>query len=163
MSRSTMNLYVFTLLCHSYTRWAVLLAVAWMVGLSATGWRQKRPWTQLDERSHRLTVGLADLQFTLGVILYLFLSPFSDSFFSNPGLGIREPSLRFFGLEHILGMFIGVGLVHLGRTLSLKAAGAGQRQGRTCVCTLCALVVMLGSIPWPFLRYGRPLLRVLVF
>ena len=156
-----MNLYIFTLLCHSYVRWAVLAAVVWMIALSASGRLQKRVWTTLDERSHKLVVGAADLQFTLGVILYLFLSPFSQTFFASPGLGLRESILRFFGLEHALGMFIGVSLVHLGRTLSLRASSAAQRHKRTFICTACALLVMLGSIPWPFLPYGRPLLRVL--
>jgi len=155
-----MNLYIVTLFLHSYLRWVVLAAALWMCCLSIAGWARKQPWSALYERSHQVLVGGADLQFTLGVILYLFLSPFSDTFFANMRGGLREPVLRFFGLEHILGMFIGVGLVHLGRTLSLKAAGPARHK-RVCLCTVGALLVMLGSTPWPFLKYGRPLLRVL--
>src|SRR5207248_4439237 len=85
-----------------------------------------------------------DLQLLLGLSLYLFLSPFTKAFFAAPTL--KQPHLRFFGVEHIFGMLVAVMLVHLGKR-------------RVFAFTLAALLVMLASIPWPFLVYGRPLWR----
>ena len=66
-------------------------------------------------------VGVVDLQFTLGAWLYLFASPLSHAFFADFGAGMRQPLLRFFGLEHALGMLIAVALIHIGRTRSKRA------------------------------------------
>src|SRR5262249_9176043 len=94
----------------------------------------------------------------LGLTLYAFLSPFSHAFFADAALGMKQPALRFFGVEHIFAMLTAVVVVHIGRRRSRKAEGR-LRHRRVFVTTLAALLVILASIPWPFLRYGRPLAR----
>jgi hypothetical protein len=98
-------------------------------------------------------------QFTLGVIMYFFLSPFSHAFFANVSLGYSEPTLRFFGLEHPIAMLTAVSLVHLGRERSQRATGR-DRHRSAFRWTLAAVLVFAIAIPWPFLKYGRPLLRL---
>jgi hypothetical protein len=125
---------------------------------TALGWTLKRPWSRGDELSHKAMLVAVNWQFTLGVIMYLFLSPFSHTFFKNLGLGYAEPTLRFFGLEHPLAMITAVSLVHLGRERSERATGPARH--RTAFRWTCAaLIVFALAIPWPFLKYGRPLLR----
>jgi hypothetical protein len=97
-------------------------------------------------------------QFTLGVIMYLFLSPNSHAFFANVGAAYAEPTLRFFGLEHPIAMLTAVSLVHLGRERSERTTGRARHRA-AFVWTVAALLVFAIAIPWPFLKYGRPLLR----
>ena len=152
-------LYTIPLIAHSYLRWAVLALALIVIARSIPAFLRGREWTKGDERLHQAFVGVVDLQFTLGVWMYLVTSPVSHAFFADFGAGVKQPVLRFFGLEHPLGMLIAVALVHIGRTRSKRAADGKLRHRRVWTFTLAALVMMAASIPWPILDAGRPLFR----
>src|SRR5262245_15321920 len=101
-----MAAYALVLLIHSYLRWAVLLAVVALFVRTLLGWQKARAWQPADERLHSASVGLVDLQFLLGLVLYLLLSPISKAFFADMKYGMKDSSLRFFGLEHVFGMLV---------------------------------------------------------
>jgi hypothetical protein len=151
-------LYALALVAHSYTRWAVVITLVLVTLRTARGWSLDRAWSRADELTHKALMIAVDWQFTIGVIMYLFLSPFSHTFFKNVGFGYREPTLRFFGLEHPIAMITAVSLVHLGRERSERVAGRARHR-TACRWTLTALLVVAIAIPWPFLIYGRPILR----
>jgi hypothetical protein len=151
-------IYTTVLFVHSWWRWVVMLlliAVAARAFLAGA-----RPWSKLDERLHLSLIGAIDLQMVLGLSLYALLSPFTKAFFENVALGMKQPGLRFFGIEHIFGMVIAVIILHAGRRRSRKAEGS-LRHRRVFSTALAALLVILLTIPWPFLRYGRPLWRTI--
>ena len=154
-----MSVYAFTLLTHSYLRWLIVAVGLLLVVRTALGWARAATWLEADERLHSIFVALIDTQFTLGLVLYLFLSPISHAFFAQPGIGMKQPMLRFFGMEHAVAMVLAVSIVHVGRVRSKKAATPQLRQRRACISVLGALLLIALSIPWPFLPYGRPLLR----
>ena len=156
-----MTLYVAVLFAHSSLRWIVLALALAVSARSAIGsWRQL-PWSAAHERLHRALLHAADLQLTLGVALYLWLSPFSRAFFHNPRVGFHDASLRFFGIEHVFGMVLGISLLHVGQERSQRATTARDKQRRACGFTLAALLLMAASVPWPFMPYSRPLWRAL--
>jgi hypothetical protein len=154
-----MSIYAFTLLTHSYLRWLIVAVGLLLVVRAGIGWARSTHWLEGDERLHSIFVALIDTQFTLGLVLYLFLSPISRAFFTQPGIAMKEPVLRFFGMEHALAMIVAVSIVHIGRVRSKKASTPSLRQRRVFSSVLIALLLIAASIPWPFLRYGRPLLR----
>jgi hypothetical protein len=153
-------LYVLVLYVHSYTRWAVVVTSLILSVRTALGWARGRVWSRADEVAHKALMVAVNWQFTLGVIMYLFLSPFSHAFFANVGMAYHEPTLRFFGLEHPIAMLTAVSLVHFGRERSQRVTGR-DRHRSACRWTLAAVLVFAIAIPWPFLKYGRPLLRTL--
>jgi hypothetical protein len=125
---------------------------------TALGWRLQQQWSRADELSHKALMVAVDWQFTLGLAMYVFFSPFSLLFFKNVGFGYGEPTLRFFGLEHPIAMITAVSLVHFGRQRSEKVSGPLRH--RTAFRWTCAALLLIAlAIPWPFLKYGRPLLR----
>ena len=73
---------------------------------------------------------------------------------------MREPSLRFFAVDHVAMMFAAVVLVHVGRALARKAAGVDQKRKRLLICFGLAVFAMLACIPWPGMPSGRPFFRV---
>lgn len=153
------NFYIAVLYAHSYLRWLVIAMTLLVIARSAAAWVNARAWTENDARTHAVYVRVVDIQFTLGALLYLFLSPFVRVFYRLPG-AYHEPLLRFFGIEHALGMFIAVSLVHIGEIRARRAADSGLIKHRgVCIATALALLAIAVSVPWPFLRYGRPLLR----
>jgi hypothetical protein len=154
-----MTVYVLTLLIHSYLRWLIVLVALLLLVRTAIGWARAAAWLEPEERLHTIFVALIDTQFTLGIVLYLFLSPISAAFFAHPGIGMKQPVLRFFGMEHALAMIVAISIVHVGRVRSKMAPTPRLRQRSVCISTLVVLLLIAVSIPWPFLPYGRPLLR----
>jgi mono/diheme cytochrome c family protein len=149
------------LLVHSWLRWALLAATVVFVVRAGLGWRRRASWDVSTERLHAAVVGLFNLQFLLGLALYLLLSPLPRAFLADPGPAMKDATLRFFAIEHAFGMVLAIGLVHAGRARSRRATDAAQRHRRAFGFTLAGLLVMLVTIPWPlpFLKHARPLAR----
>ena len=165
-------MYGFVLLVHSWNRWIVLvLGIAVLLDqLRARRWLEAPGWTG-PTVMHRAFIRALDVQFVLGLLLYVVLSPWTRTALGDVGAALSNPVLRFFSVEHAFGMIVAVGMAHLGfdrlDTLARKAsAGAEfqeeepQRAERRAVLTqIVWLMVTLVSIPWPGMAYGRPLGR----
>ena len=151
------TLYGITLFLHSWLRWAFLVAAVVLLVRSFGAARSGRAWDPKDERWHTATIGLLDLQFLLGILLYVGLSPISRAFFSSP-LRMKDSTLRFFGVEHLILMVAAVAVFHIGRARS-KNAEPARRHKSAWTWSLGGLVLILAGIPWPFFPAGRPLFR----
>jgi hypothetical protein len=152
-------LYSIILWLHSYLRWAIVLMALVMIAVTFAALRSGRAWSKSDEARHKALLGMVDLQFLLGVLLFVWLSPISRAFFAAPKAGMHDPALRFFGMEHAVGMLIALAVLHIGRKRSQAAASDLLRHRRACLSTLLFLVLAAVSIPWPGSAHGRPLFR----
>ena len=152
-------MYASALWLHSLLRWAVLVAglVAWFRAVG--GQTARRPWSPQDDLWGLMFSIAFDLQVLVGLALYFFISPFSRMAFQNFGAAMADPSLRFWAVEHIAGMIIGAGLLHVGRVKIRKATDAARRHRLALIFFGLALVVTIASIPWPGMRVARPLFR----
>ena len=152
-------MYDFVLLAHSWLRWLVLLAALMAVARAVSGVSTRRPWTPIDERAGLwLTAGL-DLQMLLGLVLYIFLSPVTRSAFVDMAAAMREAPIRFFAVEHPVGMIVAIALAHVGRARARKAADSESRHKQALVFFGLSLLVVLLSIPWPIGPGARSLFR----
>ncbi len=151
-------MYVFTLLTHSWLRYLVLFFGVFLLVTSFVAMRRGRSWAAVDERAHVRFLAVLDVQTLLGLLLYFVLSPFTAATFADLGAAMKNPALRFFGVEHILTMLLAVVVAHVGRVRSKKREGGARH--RTTFVTQCAwLLLTLSAIPWPGLDIGRPLFR----
>ena len=66
-----------------------------------------------------------DVQFLIGLLLYVWLSPFIRDAWADMGATMRNAPLRFFAVEHVTGMLIGIALAHVGKSKIGKAADRG--------------------------------------
>jgi hypothetical protein len=112
-----------------------------------------------DERFGRMFVGLLDLQMLLGLLLYFVFSPLSKAAMGDFAGAMKDPVMRFWGVEHWFGMVIGIALAHVGLSKARKAATDALRHRRIAVFFLLALIAILAALPWPFRLYGRPFFR----
>jgi hypothetical protein len=160
-TESSMNAYLLLVYAHSYLRWAVLALALLVCAASARAWLRSGEWTPAHERLHRTFVAVVDLQFTFGLVLYVWLSPYVHAFYAGPGAAMKDATLRFFGVEHVLSMLVAVSIIHVARVRSKRLPLATLRHRRVLLTTLAALVLMLIAVPWPFLPYGRPLFRAI--
>lgn len=152
-------MYGIVLTLHSLLRWAVLITGILAASRGITGWRARRPWTLADERAGFWFTLTLDLQFLLGLLLYAVLSPLTWAAFHDFGGAMRDTVLRFWAVEHVFGMLVGIALVHIGRARVHKTGNDGRRHRLVAIFFTLALLAILASIPWPTLPHGRPLLR----
>ena len=150
-------MYPLLLAIHSLLRWAVLATAIAAVLRAARG--KRHSWTPADERAGLWLVITMDLQFLLGLLLYVALSPITRVAFSDFGAAMRNSTLRFWAVEHLAGMIVAVALVHVGRVRIRKTADASRRHRLALIFFGLALLAMLVSSPWPGMAAGRPLLR----
>ncbi len=142
---------------HSILRWLIVLAALFVLIRAITGISFKRGWMKMDDRAGMWYTIILDVQVLIGIILYFFLSPTTKIALQNFGAAMGNPVMRFFAVEHVAGMLIGVVVAHVGRSLARKAPSNIQKHRRSAIWTVVSLLIVLASIPWPFLSYGRPL------
>jgi hypothetical protein len=151
-------LSIAVLTLHSWLRWLVLLTGVVAFVRAVAGASGRKPWKPSDDRAGFWFVTSLDAQFTLGLILYAFLSPITRAAFGDFGAAMKNSGLRFWAVEHVFGMLIGVALAHIGRVRARKTDSL-RRHKVAAIFFGLALAVILASIPWPGTPNGRPLLR----
>ena len=149
-------MYSATVVLHSLLRWVVILTGLAAAGRGIIGWN-KRSWTSTDDRAGVLFIGALDIQMLLGLLLYVGLSPTVSAAFRNIGGAMQDPVLRFFLVEHAVGMLIAIVLAHIGRVRTKKAMPESSKHRAAAVFFGLAIVLILLSIPWPGMPAGRPL------
>jgi len=151
-------MYSGTLLVHSWLRWAVLITGVLVVLRAIAGVSGRRLWTPADDRAALWFTIALDVQLLVGLLLYFALSPFTTDAMKDFGAAMRTPALRFWAVEHVFGMVIGVALAHVGR-VRIRKAEMSRRHLVAVIFFGIALVAILASIPWPGTPNGRPWIR----
>ena len=152
-------MYASVLWLHSWIRWIVLgLAVlAWTRALFG---RTPEAWTAgTEDPVSRWFLRAFDLQFMLGLLMVVALSPITRAAFSDISATMGQSLLRFYLIEHPFGMIAALACAHIGRARAARSATAIGARRTTARFYGMAIALMLLSIPWPFLRAGRPLFR----
>ena len=149
-----MSFYNVMLHVHSIGRWIVLLLLLFAIFNSLIAGR--RPFIKSDNRLGLLLTIFADLM--LLVVIYLYVvGPRGYKMFNAPGgMGavMKEPTSRFFAVEHLIGMLIAIVLIHIGKAQARKAMSDQAKHRRTMIFYFLALLIILVSIPWPFRVIG---------
>lgn len=153
-------LYSIILTLHSLLRWVVLILAVVAVARAFRGWLGKKEWTALDGRLGLFLSSSIDLQLLVGLILYIFLSPFTRAAFQDFGGAMSDQLLRYWSVEHIVLMVIAVALIHVGRSTSKGAEEATKKHRQAAIFYALATLAVLLAVPWPFFSYGRPLIRL---
>jgi hypothetical protein len=152
-------MYTALLFIHSWIRWLVILSGLAALGGAVGGLSSRRAWLPVDNARLAIFGTSLDVQLLLGLILYIFLSPVTHSGFADMGLTMRDPILRFFVIEHMVGMLVAVALTHVGRARVRKKSEASARHRTVLIFIGIAMVAILLSIPWPGSAGGRELFR----
>ena len=67
---------------------------------------------------------------------------------------MSNATLRFFAIEHPVGMLIAIVLAHVGKTYSKKDIPDSTKHKRTVLFFGLSLLIILVSLPWPFRAAG---------
>ena len=138
---------------HSYLRWIVLILAAVTVVKYISGKFGKKSFTAADNKISLFYSIAMDIQLIVGLVLYLFLSPITNTFH----IDMKDTFSRFWGMEHITMMILAVAFVHIGRVMVKKAKTDAAKFNKGTIYFLLSLLIMLAAIPWPFREIiGRP-------
>ncbi len=140
---------------HSILRWVVIIFALIVIFRSFAGWIGKKSYTGSDNKLGLALNSSLDLQLIIGLVLYIFLSPLTQAAFQDFGSAMSNAVLRFFAVEHFLLMLIAIILVHIGRSKVKKADTDVKKHKRSFIFYLIAFILILVSIPWPFMGYGK--------
>lgn len=141
-------MYVIFNQAHHYLSWLVLLAAIWALYRAWTGYIGKKRWQKADNTAGLVFTILIDIQLLLGLILYLFLSPLTQAAFADFGAAMKNSMLRFYAVEHILMMIIGLVLIHIGRSKAKKATSDISKHKITAIWFTIGFILIVSRVPW---------------
>lgn len=134
---------------HSGLRWVVLaLLIAAIV--KAGGKRRGGSVYPGKDKLALFAMISVHVQLILGLVLYLWLSPKVN--FEGNIMG--DSMTRFYTVEHLVGMLIGIALVTIGYSRAKRQAELNKGWKSIGTFYLIGLLVILASIPWPFRNLG---------
>lgn len=148
------SLYDALLHIHSVGRWLVLLLLLFAIINSLIA--GDRPYIRTDNRLGLLLTIAADLMLLIGIALWYFGPHGYKMIEATGGMAnaMKDPTTRFFGIEHLVGMLIAIILIHIGKAQGRKKIGDKAKHRRTLLFYFLALLIILASIPWPFREIG---------
>ncbi|QEC79952.1 hypothetical protein [Mucilaginibacter ginsenosidivorax] len=142
-------MYGTLLALHSLTRWLVLSTLLFAIFGAYRGWLLQKPYLKFDNIVRHTIATVAHIQLILGIWLYC-ISPVVAYFLHHFGTAVHERAIRFFGMEHITMMLIGITLITIGSARSKRQLNDQQKFKTMAIWFTVALVVILSSIPWSF-------------
>ena len=131
---------------HSYNRYAILLALVFVLIRSYSGWLGKKTYEKPDNIGAAALLGLSHLQLLLGLIMYFGTSPWTQTAFADMKAAMKNEWQRYFAVEHIAMMVAAVVLIQLGRTFSKKATDDEKKHRLVAIYTSIAVLLIVLSL-----------------
>jgi hypothetical protein len=147
-------MYIGLLHLHSFLRWIALLAIIAAFVRSILGLLHKSAYSPLDKKLSLISLISTHIQLLIGFILY-FVSPIVSAGLADMGGAMKDPSLRFWTIEHISVMIIAIIVITLGYSLSKRAVNDSDKHKKVALFFGLGLLLILIRIPWPFMEIGQ--------
>jgi predicted membrane channel-forming protein YqfA (hemolysin III family) len=140
---------------HSSLRYLIIIFLIIAIVRALLKWSKNEEFTKLDNTFSLIPFAMTHLQLVIGLVLY-FMSPYFQQLLSGSmGEVMKNSIARFYVVEHLLGMLIGIALITIGRIASKKAANSSDKHRKLFVYYGIGLLIILLSIPWPFRGFGN--------
>ncbi len=134
-------MYTGLLITHSYLRYIILIMLVVVIITSLAGLINKKPYTDTDNKLGLFLFISTHLQLLLGLILF-FISPAVQ--FS--GEAMKDPSTRYWLVEHNTAMIIAIVFITLARTTSKKMTLSEAKHKRMLIFNVIALAIIILAI-----------------
>ncbi len=139
---------------HSFLRWVILILLFVAIYKSFAG--RKGPFTAGQKKTGLFLMICADIMLLIGLYQW-FAGPLGLQSIREFGMSavMKEPVLRFFAIEHFIGMIIAIIMIHIGYAYAKKNITDAIKHRRAILFYGLALLIILISIPWPFRAIGE--------
>jgi hypothetical protein len=137
---------------HSGWRYIILLLLILGIWFAFQALKGKKPYIGTPKRMGMFTMIAMDLQLLAGALLYFnFLATQTNFKLGKLTDQLGVGQFRSIIIDHGLGMFIALLLVHIGYAKAKRNADPAIAGKKQFTFFLIALILILLSIPWPFL------------
>lgn len=140
---------------HNLMRYVLVILLLVTIVKSYIGWFNKQSYTAVDNKLSLFLFISAHIQLLVGLVLY-FISPIVAVGLDNMKQAMSDSMLRFWTVEHISSMILGVIIISLGRIMAKKANGDGSKFRRQAVYFTLGMIIIFSAIPWPWAVIARP-------
>ena len=143
---------------HNFGRWVVLILLLVAIVKSLNGLTGNKPFTNGDKKTGLFLMISAHIMLLIG--LYQWFARMGLPLVQANGMKavMQNPDQRFWAVEHITGMLIGIILITIGRASAKKNISDKAKHSRSFWFYLIALIIIVSFVPWPFREVARPLL-----
>lgn len=131
---------------HSGLRWVALGLLLFAI-FNALKSQTSGRYEKKDKMINLFAMVFLHIQLLIGLGLF-FINDMSKISYSEGWM--KNGMLRFFGLEHILGMLLAIIIVTIGRKKAEKLTGTRDKHRKIMVFYTIGLILIIASIPWPF-------------
>ncbi len=144
---STMAFYDILKHTHGGLRWLLLVAIILAIFKFFTGWSRNRVFETSDKKLALWTLILAHLQLVFGLIMY-FMGPYPQLLAENAKEVMSDSNLRFFAVEHLVGMLVAIALITVGYSRSKRLKHDFKKFKVLLWTYLVSFILILALIPW---------------
>jgi cell division protein FtsW (lipid II flippase) len=144
---------------HSILRWGVVLSGLLVLIQAVSGLTAGGELSAVGKRMQLVFLICIDVQLLLGILLWT-TSPTVTSARADMGAAMKDPTARYFVVEHGALMLLAVIVVHAGRAWFKRAGSPRAGHMRTALYSGVALLLILIRAPWPFMDPARPWIRL---
>jgi hypothetical protein len=152
-------MYLTLLQVHNILRWLVLILGLIAIIKALGGWQGNKPFTKGDNLVNVLFIAFLHTQLLIGLLLYFVFSPITQQAFADFGAAMKNAGLRFWAVEHLVGMVIAVAVAQIGRIKSKKSTTDLLKHKRAFIFYSIAFIIIMVFIPWGWFNEYRPLFR----
>jgi len=138
---------------HNLLRYAIVILLIVNVVKSFLGWFSKKEYAAGDNKLSLFLFISAHLQLVVGFVLYS-VSDVVKAASSDMGAAMKDTVLRFWAVEHMLSMVVGIVIITLGRIMAKKATTDSTKFRRQAIYFTLAMVIIFAAIPWPWAAEG---------
>jgi hypothetical protein len=142
---------------HNFGRWVVIILLLVAIFKSLSGMTGNKAFTNGDKKTGLFLMISAHIMLLIG--LYQWFVRMGLPIIQANGMKavMQNPVLRFWAVEHMVGMLIGIILITIGRGSAKKNISDVEKHKRSFWFYLVAFIIIVASVPWPFREVARPL------
>lgn len=153
-------MYDTILMLHSWLRWLVLGLGLWAIYLNYTGWKSGSNTFDQNKKWNTWFVASLHTQLILGLLLYFGVSNLMKDILSDFGAAMKNSESRFWAVEHMLGMIIGIAVAQIGSIKAKKQATDAMKCKTAFIWFTIGLLFILLMIPFGIWNVERPMFRM---
>lgn len=152
-------MYDLLMVLHSWFRWVVLALAVWAILENYKGWKSGLAYNPSVKKWNTFFIASLHTQLVIGLILYLFVSPMMQNILSDFGASMKNSETRFWSVEHIFGMILGIAIAQIGSIKSKKQTTDSAKYQVAFKWFLAGFIIILLMIPFGIWNVERPLFR----
>lgn len=155
-------MYEALLAVHNMGRWVLLILLLTALVKALNGMTGNKAYTDGDRKVSLFLMITAHVMLLIGLYQW-FVGPWGINNIQNLGMKavMQNKVQRFWAVEHLTGMLIGIILITIGRRAGKMNIADRLKHRRSFWFYLVAFIIIIATVPWPFRDVARPLLPTL--